>query len=38
MKSLRTLTALIAVTIVVADQVTKHWALNALGEDRKSVV
>ncbi len=34
MKSLRTLTALIAVTIVVADQVTKHWALNALGDGR----
>jgi signal peptidase II len=33
-KSLRTLTALIAVTIVVADQVTKHWALNALGDGR----
>ena len=34
MKSLRTLTALIAVAIVVADQVTKHWALNALGDGR----
>ena len=34
MKSLRTLTALIAVTIVLADQVTKHWALNALGDGR----
>jgi signal peptidase II len=33
-KSLRTLTALIAVAIVVADQVTKHWALNALGDGR----
>jgi signal peptidase II len=33
-KSLRTLTALIAVTIVLADQVTKHWALNALGDGR----
>ncbi|MBU6226587.1 MAG: signal peptidase II [Acidobacteria bacterium] len=32
MKSLRTLTALIAVAIVVADQATKHWALNALGD------
>lgn len=34
MKSLRTLTALIAVAIVVADQATKHWALNALGDGR----
>ena len=34
MKSLRTLTALIAVAIVVADQATKHWALNALGHGR----
>ncbi len=34
MKSLRTLTALIAVTIVVVDQATKHWALNALGDGR----
>jgi len=33
-KSLRTLTALIAVAIVVADQATKHWALNALGDGR----
>jgi len=28
------LTALIAVAIVVADQATKHWALNALGDGR----
>jgi signal peptidase II len=28
------LTALIAVTIVVVDQATKHWALNALGDGR----
>lgn len=34
MKSLRALTALIAVAIVVVDQATKHWALNALGEGR----
>ena len=34
MKSLRALTALIAVAIVVADQATKHWALNALGDGR----
>jgi len=33
-KSLRALTALIAVAIVVADQATKHWALNALGDGR----
>lgn len=34
MKSLRALTALIAVAIVVVDQATKHWALNALGGGR----
>lgn len=34
MKPLRALTVLIAVAIVVADQVTKHWALNALGDGR----
>lgn len=34
MKSLRALTALVAVAIVVADQATKHWALNALGDGR----
>ncbi len=34
MKSLRALTALIAVAIVVVDQATKHWALNALGDGR----
>jgi len=33
-KSLRALTVLIAVAIVVADQATKHWALNALGDGR----
>jgi len=33
-KSLRALTALVAVAIVVADQATKHWALNALGDGR----
>jgi signal peptidase II len=33
-KSLRALTALTAVAIVVADQATKHWALNALGGGR----
>ncbi len=34
MKSLRASTALTAVTIVVADQATKHLALNALGNGR----
>jgi signal peptidase II len=33
-KSLRKLTLAIAFAVVVVDQITKHWALNALGDGR----
>lgn len=32
MKSLRRVTLAVAMTIVIFDQITKHWALNALGD------
>lgn len=32
MKSLRTVTLAVAIAVVVFDQITKHWALNALGD------
>ena len=34
MKSLRAVTAVVALAVVAADQVTKHWALNALDSGR----